>query len=343
MSSRRPIRAGIIGIGSASIRFHVPLLLELDDFELYAVHDITEARRDFAAQEYGIRVYSSLDQFLADDKIDLVVVATPPASHCQISLQAMEAKKNVVVEKPMAMSVEEVDEMIAASKRNDVLLTVHHNKRWDPDYVAVKKAIDEGQIGKPFSIQSRHMIYSSLVTGPAAGVPDFHPQWRVQRGYGAGALSEWGSHIIDQVLQMVPSRPEIVYGDIRNVTWSDDVDTYFKGLISFENEVLAEVEVAYVAQYALPCWFVLGDEGTLTKEKRVPYTISDTDPVRIRRGARELVLRVESVDRKEFYRNIRAVLDGKGDLIVEPGQARVTMQVIDAARRSAAEKRSVRV
>lgn len=86
-----------------------------------------------------------------------------------------------------------------------------------------------------------------------------------------GALSEWGSHIIDQVLQLVPSKPEIVWGDTRNVVWSEHVDTYFKGLIRFENWLLAEIEVAYVAQYALPCWFVLGDEGTLVKEKKSSF------------------------------------------------------------------------
>lgn len=111
--------------------------------------------------------------------------------------------------------------MITASKRNNVLLTVHHNERRDPDYLAVSRVIGEGQIGEPFHIQSRHMIYSSLVTGPASGVPNFHPQWRIEKGHGAGALSEWGSHIIDQVLQLVPSKPEIAWGDIRNVVcWS---------------------------------------------------------------------------------------------------------------------------
>ncbi len=344
MTSNRPIRAGIIGMGSAGVRFHAPMLSKLEEFELYAVYDITEARRTLAQKEYAVKkVYGSLDEFLADDRIDLVVVATPPASHCQISLQVMQAHKNVVVEKPIAMSVEEVDEMMAASKRNNVLLAVHHNKRWDPDYLAVKRTIDEGEIGKPFHIQSRHMIYSSLVTGPASGVSDFHPQWRVEKGYGAGALSEWGSHIIDQVLQLVPSKPEIVWGNLRNVLWSEHVDTYFKGLIGFENSLLAEIEVAYTAQYALPCWFVLGDKGTLIKEKRTFAADTGLDPVRVKREDGEFVFNVEPTDRTEFYRNIASVLGGKADLIVKPSQARLTMQVMDAVRKSTTEKRLVKL
>jgi len=341
MATRKIIRTGIVGVGSASLRFHLPMLSQLEAFELSAVCDITEARRRFAEKEYKVKTYGNLSQFLADPKIDLVVIATPPSSHHSISIQAMDARKHVIVEKPIALSVREVDEMIAASERNKVFLTVHHNKRWDPDYVAVKNAINTGKIGEVFNIQSRHMIYSSLVTGPASGVPDFDPEWRLREGYGAGALSEWGSHIIDQLLQMVLSKPEIVYGDIHNVVWSKDIDTHFKCLIKFENNLLAEVEVAYMAQYALPSWFALGDKGALIKEKRSPHKDPDPDPLRIRTEKGEFLWEVQPSDRTEFYLNVQAVFEGKDELIVKPNHARMVMQVIDAVRESANYRRSV--
>ncbi|MBR6335941.1 MAG: Gfo/Idh/MocA family oxidoreductase, partial [Clostridia bacterium] len=120
---------------------------EMGDYAvLLGIYDI-DPERGKVAEENGIHSYSTREELLADDRIDLVTVATPNDFHKEIAIAAMEAGKNVISEKPVAMNSGELEEMIAASKRCGRLFTVHQNRRWDEDYLTMKKILDDNTLG----------------------------------------------------------------------------------------------------------------------------------------------------------------------------------------------------
>ena len=143
-------RVAVIGYGDAGRCFHAYLVGLTDGLELYGVATSrAEARRDIE-DNLGVKTYDTFADAIADDRVDLVVLATPNDLHAPHAIQAMEAGKHVVTDKPMCLSLAEADQMIATSQQYDRLLSVFHNRRWDGDYLGVCEAITTGKLGKPF-------------------------------------------------------------------------------------------------------------------------------------------------------------------------------------------------
>ena len=152
MDKNKKIGFAVIGYGGMG-SWHASTCA--DDFkdtaELIGIYDIKPERRA-AAEAEGIHAFSSREELLADERIDLVTVATPNDVHKEIAIAAMAAGKNVISEKPVALSQEELEEMIAASKKYGKLFTVHQNRRWDPDFKCVQKILADNELGKVFRI-----------------------------------------------------------------------------------------------------------------------------------------------------------------------------------------------
>src|SRR5688500_19806687 len=120
-------RVGIVGYGFAGRRFHAYLISRVPDLELVAVASRAAERRAQAEQDYGVATFETLDEMLARGGVDLVVVATPHNTHAALACQIMDAGKHCIVDKVMCLNGQEADAMIAASRRNGVLLSVFHN------------------------------------------------------------------------------------------------------------------------------------------------------------------------------------------------------------------------
>ena len=170
--------------------------------ELIGIYDI-DPERGAVAEENGIHAFASREELLSDERIDLVTVATPNDYHKEIVIDALEHGKNAISEKPVAMNSSELEEMIAAANRCGKLFTVHQNRRWDEDYLTMKKILDEQTMGKVFRIESR-------VQG-SRGVPG---DWRNQPEHGGGMVLDWGIHLLDQALMMtLPRKLKSVYAE----------------------------------------------------------------------------------------------------------------------------------
>lgn len=180
----------VIGYGGQG-GWHARQILASDVAALAGVYDIDEAKNK-AAERHGMFAYPSLEAVLADEKVEAVVIATPNASHKALAVKALEAGKNVVCEKPVEMSCAAFDEMTSAAARAGKLFTVHQNRRWDVDYLAIKRMAASGEIGGVIRLESR--IHGSR------GIPS---DWRRVRAEGGGMLLDWGVHLIDQALQIV--------------------------------------------------------------------------------------------------------------------------------------------
>jgi scyllo-inositol 2-dehydrogenase (NADP+) len=199
------IGVGIAGYGLAGRVFHGPLVAHTPGLEVRAAFSRTEERRAEAARRHaGIKTHATYEALLDDPAVQLVVVGTPHDTHEQMVIQAAEVGKHVVVDKIMCLSVAEGERMIAAARRNNVLLSVFHNRRWDSDYLTLKSVIEQGLIGEPYVIES---AVTSPGPSPAwlqsnSTASDRPRGWRSYAEFGGGPMRDWGAHLFDQAVQL---------------------------------------------------------------------------------------------------------------------------------------------
>ncbi len=343
------INVGVVGYGYSARAFHTYLVGLADGLRLYGiVARSPEAQQAAAAEHPEARIFSSLEEMLEDEAVQLVVLATPHNTHRDLAIQAMEAGRHVVTDKVMALNAREAEEMIAASRRNGVMLSVFHNRRWDWDYLTVRKVLEEGLIGEPYLFQAAIMGY---------GAPH---GWRASKAASGGILYDWGAHFMDQALQLVPAPVESVFCDIIYRDASPvDIGNYGLIRMQFANGVRYDVEVGNLAAAPKPRWFVLGDEGALVKhgldpqerylrERRLEETEEDPETYArvytVRDWQRhEQVIPSVRGSWKSYYQNISDVLNKGAELIVRPEQVLEVMRVYDAAMESASTGTVVRL
>lgn len=158
MGAKKPVQVGIVGCGQVAQRFHIPSLLKIDNVKIVALCDKKEELARGVAKRFDInRYYADFSEMLKKEELDMVDICTPQKTHANLSIQAMEAGCHILVEKPMALSIEETDEMVSASKENQVKLCVVHNELFSPVTMKAKSMVSEGSIGDLLGI---HIIYS---------------------------------------------------------------------------------------------------------------------------------------------------------------------------------------
>ena len=343
------INAAVVGYGYSGRAFHTYLIGLAEGLRLYAISTRDPERQKRASADHPeARIYSDFDQVLADYQVQLVVLATPHNTHHGLAVRAMDAGKHVITDKVMCMNAREAEDMIAASQRNKVMLSVFHNRRWDWDYLTVRKVIDDGLLGKPYLFEAAILHY-----GRPRG-------WRAVKAQSGGILYDWPAHFVDQALQLVPAEAESVFCEAKyRDTWPIDIGNYAKLLIRFANDVLYQIEIGNLAAIDKPRWYVLGDQGALIKYGLDPQEgpmnarnidAAEEDPA-VRARVRTLVhgqmeeLVMDSIRGtwKSYYQNISDVLNRGAELIVKPEQVYKAMRVFDAAMRSAEIGQVVRV
>ena len=210
------LRVGLVGFGMAGRVFHAPLISSVDGLELAAV---VERHTDQAAQRYpGVKIHRSLDDLLADSSIELVVVATPSGTHSTVAKQALEAGRNVVVDKPAAVTSDDVGQLIETARASGKLLIPFHNRRWDGDFLTVQKLLNEHQLGRVVHMESRFDRWNPGAT---------RRPWKDDPAQGGGVLLDLGTHLVDQALVLC-GKPLAVGADVlreRDGEGSDDAFT----------------------------------------------------------------------------------------------------------------------
>ena len=247
--STQKMRVAVVGYGGMG-GWHTKHLLASDVCELAGIYDINPEKIE-KAHSRDIHAYSSLEKLLADETVELVTIATPNDVHEEIAIKAMDAGKNVISEKPVTMTLESLDRMIAAAERNGVRFSTHQNRRWDVDYLAMKQIHDSGEIGKVINIESR--VHGSR------GIPG---DWRREKRYGGGMLYDWGIHLIDQMLMIFGfDQVDSVYCIADHIT-NKEVDDGFRLDINFKNGARATVEIGTTNFIALPRLYLRAENGT---------------------------------------------------------------------------------
>jgi len=208
-----------------------------------------------------IRVYHSHEELLQDSSIGWIVITTFTHEHKRWALQAIAAGKNLIIEKPVALSYQEAAAIYQAAREKGVQVTVHLNRRWDRDFELVQRVLKEYLLGEVYRIESRYTGFSSEWAG--WGLQGLDNPWRLKKAYGGGILSDWGPHLFDQLLLLVASPAKCLFGKTESRIWSSEVEDHFWAEVIFQNGVSARVEASNNHRYSLPRWLLLGSKGTL--------------------------------------------------------------------------------
>lgn len=335
--------AAVIGYGGMGAGFHCKHLAESDVCNLAGIYDIDEAKRALAASR-GVKVYNSREELLADPTIDMVTVATPNDVHEEIVIAALEAGKNVISEKPVTLSMDSLERMIAASKKSGKIFSVHQNRRYDVDHLAIKKIHDSGELGKVINIESR--IHGSR------GIPS---DWRGIKKYGGGMLYDWGVHLIDQACMTLGFGIKSVRCTFEHIT-NDEVDDGFQLWLEFTGGEKAYIEVGTYNFIAMPRFYLRAEHGSaIITDWRVPAHVvkckawheSDVVPVQNASGLTKTMAPRDSItvdeydierpvsDVHDYYRNFVRAIDGVEEQFVTHDQMRTVLRIIMTAFESA--------
>ena len=341
----------VVGYGGQG-GWHADHALKSDVVTLHGIYDIKQERIDLAKSK-GINTYDSFEAVLADDQIDILVCATPNDVHKDIVIRALESGKNVVCEKPVALSVEDFDDMCAAAKKAGKLFTVHQNRRWDVDFLAIKSIIASGEIGDTINIESR--VHGSR------GIPS---DWRCHKPYGGGMILDWGVHLIDQMLQLIPNEKIVrIYNENTNIT-TDEVDDGFHLMMTFESGKRATVEVGTYNVIYMPRFYMQCKNGSAFIEdwqknckvaKLKAWNEKEVVPVQTAAGITktmaprdEITLDSYEIDRPksdvhDFYRNLVKAVDGIEPQLIKLEEVRRVLLVMEGCFKSAETHQALEV
>jgi scyllo-inositol 2-dehydrogenase (NADP+) len=331
----------VVGYGLAGRAFHCPLIRRQAGLSLYGVVARDPQVRVEAVADWGVRGFASLDEALGDPAVRLVVVATPHDSHADLAVRTLEAGRDCVMDKVMALTTAEADRMIAARDRSGRLLSVFHNRRWDWDYLTLRKALADGRVGSPLIFESSVCRYAPPRT------------WRGQAASAGTILHDWGAHLVDQALQLGLGPCRRLTAWLTPAPWPG-VDSGGHGRIVLEFDgATFQVETSRVCRLERPRWWVVGTEGGLVKFGVDPQEdalragdldAADEPPahravLRTGSGSNQVETTLETVRGSwdAYYANIADHLAGLAPLAVTAEQAREVVRVLEAATWSSAE------
>ena len=210
-----PIRAAVLGFGLAGKVFHCPFISAVPGLQLTS---IVQRKGDEAAQAYpSARILRSADEAFRDPNIDLIVVATPSETHFDLAAQALQAGKHVVVDKPITSSSKSAHALVSLSKVHSRILAPFHNRRWDGDFLTLRKLLSEGTLGRVVEIVSRFDRYRPLQRPNT---------WKEVASPATGFLYDLGPHLVDQALTLF-GPPARITASIRHDRDRTDIDDAF--------------------------------------------------------------------------------------------------------------------
>ena len=331
----KTLRCGLLGYGPAFNmgKGHGGWINETPGMQTVAMCDASPARVEAARHEMpNLQDYfTKLDDMLAMPGLDLVVDILPHNLHAPTALQCLNAGKNVVLEKPFCITIDEANAMIDTARANGLMLSLFHNRRWDGDYLTIRDIIDRGLIGDVFHIECG---------GGSYGHPGFW--WRSEKAISGGVMYDWGAHFLDWTLNLVPSKITQVMGDFQKRVWNAvSNEDHGQAYIRFENGVTADYWTSSIAALSRPKWLILGTKGAIQKDWADELTLA-TVANGIRQDSKVKVT-LPGYGSVQYYRNVADHLLMGEELIVKPEQARRVIGVIDAAQRSSQLGHSVPV
>jgi len=339
MARMKPVKTAILGLGRIGWNHHLRHIQGRKDYQVVAVADPLAARRAEAAAELKCETYATPAALLKNSDAELVIVATRSKDHSKHTLACLKAGKHVLVEKPAAMSLGQMDAMMELARRKRRVLTVHQNNRFSDRTLYLKSLLASGIIGRVFEIK---------ITGHSFSLRN---DWQTLKKNGGGHLFNHGTHWIDAALFLMASPVVEIWGDMKHLVAAGDADDYFKAVIRTQDGCLADVEMSMAANYPHEQMVIMGTQGTITVGKAI--TIRSFKPTKAM--ARKRASDVAPADRcyghvvaqiqwqekvvetvppqgADFYGNIAAAIRKGTKLLITPESVREQLRVLFAIR-----------
>lgn len=347
------LNIGIVGHGFMGHE-HEKMLTNMEGINVVAICDIDPGQLQDVPE--SIKTYTSAEEMYQDPEVQVVIIAANNNQHKHLVIEAAKAGKDIICEKPVALSIADLDEMTAAVEAAGVRFTVHQQRRYDPDYRTAKEVYDEGKLGDVYTVQSKLYGFNG----------NMH-DWHVYVAEGGGMLYDWGVHLIDQMLWMIPEKVTQVYATVRNVI-NKEVDDYFHIMLRFESGIIGEIELGtyYLTDrehWFERHWFLGGNKGSAYIDGFFPEgkivhtahllenvsgqrTMTAAGPTRSFGPAPEGMLITESLPEvhtchEDYFRNYMKAYAGEEEFLVKIPETRRVLRLMDAIRESGRTGRSV--
>ncbi len=349
------VNTAIIGFGMGGSVFHAPIITSLKGFRLSKIYttnpaNVIKARKIYPETE----VVDDTVKIYTDKDIKLVAVVTPNLHHYQVAREALNAGKNVVIDKPFTVTTEQADDLISLAAGKGLLLSVFHNRRWDADFRTVSKLVESGQLGKISECEIHYGRYRNY----------FKNTWKEADLPGSGLLYDIGSHLIDQALCLFGA-PAYVYADLRKQREGSRINDNFIIILDYPGTRVV-LKAGMLVKEPLPRYIVTGDKGMYVKygldiqetdlnAGLTPLTKNNwgSEPkenhgiVNTFAGGLNMrgIVESEPGDYREYYRDIYEVLTQRGtgrEPAVTPLQARMVIRVIELAVLSSETKTAIK-
>lgn len=339
-----PIRVGLLGYGAIGHE-HAKAIRAVQGLDLVAVVD-PNPQRVHAAREFtpGLAAFDDGDAMLASPDVDAIVVSTPPDSHAAWSIAALQAGKHVILEKPMALTTAECDSAMALASRVNRSLVVYQNRRYDPDFRAIRAAVDDDRLGEVFHLEAFVGGYH-------------HPcnYWHSDAEVSGGALFDWGSHIVDQILDLMPGSVAAVSALNHKRVWLDVTNAdHARMTLHFEDGREATFITSDLAAVRKPRWYLLGTQGGIIGDWRVERVVgrsaigtldedvlapADSPPVLSLHGADGSITALPGrpAAPNTFHSEWQQWITEGIPMTVSAAQSRRVIAMLEAAERSAAQ------
>lgn len=340
--SSKILNVGLIGFGLSGRYFHSPFLTTNPGFKLKTVVE----RSKNEAQEFdpSIENARSVDKLLSDPSIDLVFICTPNDTHFPYAMDALENGKHVVIEKPFSATEEEAKQLVAVAEQKGLILTAYQNRRWDSDFLTIKKLIDEDKLGDIVEYECRYDRFRPVVPTES---------WKEKSVPVGGNLYNLGPHLIDQALVLF-GEPITVTAEIRSVRPNSEIDDYFDVRLGYADKLVIVKSSLMVYENFLR-YHLHGTKGSFIKggldpqEETLRKNILPTEKPwgqepknrwgKLYSEAFTGIIESESGDYAPFYQNVYDAIVHGAELAVKPSEILRTTRVIDLAFQSSKENK----
>jgi predicted dehydrogenase len=334
-------KVALIGYGLAGSVFHAPFISTTAELELSVVVTGDDERREQALREHpGVTVVGTADEvWERAGELDLAVIATPNSSHVLLGLATLEAGLGVVVDKPLALNAAEGSRLVDAAAESGLMLTVFQNRRWDGDFLTLRRLLDANELGRVHRFESRFERWR----------PEVGDGWRerVPPEQGGGLLLDLGSHLVDQAVQLFgPARGLHAEVDARREGAVADDDVFLA--LEHESGIRSHLWASVLAAEPGPRFRVLGDraafvkEGLDVQEEALRTGRSPTEPGfgaepserwgRLVAGEKSREVPTEPGSYSAFYAGVAASLRDGAPPPVDPRDAVTVLELLDEAR-----------
>lgn len=250
------VKVGLCAFGMSGKVFHAPFLKEHPGFFISA---IVERNKEESKEKYPeAEIYRSVEEMLENADIELVVVNTPVQTHFEYAKMALEAGKNVVVEKPFTVNVAEAEELAKLAEEKKLFVSVYQNRRFDRDYLQVQKIINEGKLGNIKEVEIR---FDRFRTEPSGKAHKENPE-----AVGSGSLHDLGSHLVDQAVQYF-GFPEKLFADVFSMKGKEFANDYFEIILCYPNDLRVRLKSSVFTKEAHFAYAVHGEKGSFLQER----------------------------------------------------------------------------